>query len=61
MDLGADVFGGGGPYVGFGVLFVGFEVGLNARDEVRDACEDPASQVAFGQVAEPAFDLLEPA
>lgn len=60
MDFGEDVLGGGGPRVGLGGAVVGCEVVLDAGDQVGDAGEDPAAQVLVGQVAEPAFDLVEP-
>jgi hypothetical protein len=60
LDFGEDGFGGGCPYVGFGIGVVDVEVCLDAGDQIGHAGEHPAAQILVGQVAKPALDLIEP-
>jgi RimJ/RimL family protein N-acetyltransferase len=60
LDFGEDGFGGCCPDVGFGIGVVGVEVCLDAGDQIGHAAKYSAAQVLVGQVAEPAFNLVEP-
>ena len=60
LDFGEDGFGSGRPDVRLGIGIVGVEVCLDAGDQVGHAGEDAAAKVLVGQIAEPAFDLVEP-
>ena len=61
LDLGEDGLGGGGPDEGLGVLVVHAQVDLDRGDEVGDARECAAPEVLVGELAEEAFDEVEPA
>ena len=60
LDLLDDLVGGGGPDEGFGVVVVGVDELLYRVDEFLDRGEAAAADRLVGDLAEPAFDEVQP-
>lgn len=50
----------GGPDEGFCGFVVAVDVVANGHDELFEVAEDTAPDAAFGQIAEEAFDRVQP-
>ena len=59
-DLGEDVLEIGGPDEGFGVVVVCGDVVIDSLLQDLDVAEAAASNALGGDVAEPAFDHVQP-